>query len=397
MRKICVFTGTRAEYGLLKPLLEEIRDDSDLELRIIASCMHLSPEFGLTYQIIEEDGFVIDEKIENLLSSDTPTGICKSMGLGLISYAEALERVKPDLNVILGDRFEAFAFAAASMVSRIPIAHLYGGEATYGLIDEPIRHSITKMSHLHFTSTEEYRRRVIQLGESPDKVFNVGALGIENIRKIKLLTKEELENEIEFKLKDQCILVTFHPVTLEEATAGMQFQNLLDALDVFENLCVIFTKTNSDTYGRVINKTIDNYVARNQVKAAAFTSLGQLKYLSAMQHAEAVVGNTSSGIIEAPSFKIPTVDIGDRQKGRVRADSIIDCPPQKEAIVQALKRALSPEFNRSINDMINPYEKDNTAKNIMKVIKDINLSNILKKEFHDISFADKQAIELGNE
>ena len=384
MRRICVFTGTRAEYGLLKPLLEEIREDSDLELRIVASCMHLSPEFGLTHTIIENDGFIVDEKIENLLSSDTPTGICKSMGLGLISYAEALERIKPDLNVILGDRFEAFAFAAAAMVCRIPIAHLHGGEATYGLIDEPIRHSITKMSHLHFTSTKEYRRRVIQLGETPDKVFFVGALGIENIRKMKLLPKDELEREIGFKLADNCILVTFHPVTLENETAGEQFQNLLDAIDEFDGLRVIFTKTNSDTDGRIINRKIDDYVERNQKRAIAFKSMGQLKYLSAINHAIAVVGNSSSGIIEAPSLQKPTVNIGDRQKGRVKTSSIINCKSNKGSITDALHKAFSSEFKIKVVESINPYEKKNTAKTIKNIIKKVKLDNILKKNFYDI-------------
>lgn len=383
-RTICIITGTRAEYGLLYWLMKEIQEDADLELQIIAAGMHLSPEFGLTYRQIEKDGFKIDRKIEMLLSSDTPVGISKSMGLGMIGYGEALHRMKPDILVLLGDRFETFCMAAAAQVSRIPIAHVHGGETTQGAMDEAFRHSITKMSHLHFTSTEAYRKRVIQLGESPDRVFNVGALGIENIRKLPLLSREDLEKEIGFSLGRQCILVTYHPVTLEQATAQMQFQNLLNAIDTIDGLRAIFTKANADTEGRIINQMIDEYVTIKKNTVISFTSMGQLRYLSAVKHVDAVVGNSSSGIVEAPSFKVPTVNIGDRQKGRIQTRSVINCSPTKDAIVQALKQAFSLEFRQSIQDMTSPYERENTARNIKETIRDFDLKNILKKEFYDM-------------
>jgi GDP/UDP-N,N'-diacetylbacillosamine 2-epimerase (hydrolysing) len=305
-RKICVVTGTRAEYGLLYWLMKEIESNKDLELQLIITGMHLSPEFGLTYKEIEKE-FKIDKKIEMLLSSDTPVGISKSMGLAQISFAEAYDELKPDIVVVLGDRYEIFSAVSAALVSRIPIAHIHGGEITEGAIDEAFRHSITKMSHIHFTATEEYRKRVIQLGENPDRVYNVGAMGIENIRRIKLLSKEEFEKSINFKLNEKNILVTFHPVTLENNTAENQFSELLEAIDKLKNTNIIFTKANSDTDGRIINKMIDEYVLKNRHKAIAFTSLGQLRYLSAMQYVDAVVGNSSSGIVEDPSFKIGTV------------------------------------------------------------------------------------------
>jgi GDP/UDP-N,N'-diacetylbacillosamine 2-epimerase (hydrolysing) len=317
-RKVCIFTGTRAEYGLLKPLMDEIKSDPDLELQIVASCMHLSPEFGLTYKEIEKDGFNIDEKVEMLLSSDTPSGIVKSMGLGMIGYTDALNRLKPDITVVLGDRFEALAFAIASFVNRIPIAHLYGGEATEGLIDEGIRHSITKLSYLHFTSTEEYRKRVIQLGEEPERVFNVGALGIDNIKKMKLLNKDEIESKLGIKFKSKNLLITYHPVTLKKDESEKEFKALLNVLREMEDTLFIFTKPNADTEGRRIIKLIEEFVKENNDKAIVFTSLGQLNYLSIMKYVDAVVGNSSSGIIEAPSLKVPTINIGDRQKGRIK-------------------------------------------------------------------------------
>jgi GDP/UDP-N,N'-diacetylbacillosamine 2-epimerase (hydrolysing) len=384
MQKICIFTGTRAEYGLLKPLMVEIQKDSNLKLQTLVSGMHLSPEFGLTFKLIEENGFDIDEKVEILMSSDSPVGICKSVGLGMIGYSEALQRLSPEILVILGDRFEAFAAATASIIQRIPLAHLHGGEATYGLIDESIRHSITKMSQLHFTSTEEYRQRVIQLGEHPDRVFNVGALGVENIHRLNLLSKKSLEKEIGFVLSDKCILVTFHPVTLETGTAEKQFKNILEAIDSIEGLRSIFTKANADTESRIINSMIDGFVAKNSHKSIAFTSMGQLKYLSTMKHVNAVVGNSSSAIIEAPSFKVPTVNIGDRQKGRIKAKSIIECESTTESISEALKKALSPELKKKFKDLSNPYEKKNTSKSIKNILKFFDLNGILKKEFYDL-------------
>ena len=336
-RKICIITGTRAEYGLLYWLMKEIQEDSDLELQIIATGMHLSPEFGLTYRQIEKDGFKIDRKIEMLLSSDTPVGVSKSMGLGMIGFAEAYADLKPDIVVLLGDRFEIFSAAAAAMIARIPIAHLHGGETTEGAFDEAIRHSITKMSHLHFTAVEEYRRRVIQLGELPDRVFNVGGLGVDNIKKLNLMNQQEFEQSISFKLGRKNLLITFHPVTLEHATAGEQFQNLLNAIEELQDTIFIFTKPNADTEGRIIIQMIDEYVYRNAHKAVAFTNLGQLRYLSAMQFMDGVVGNSSSGLAETPTFKIGTINIGDRQRGRIKAESVIDCEPNKESILAAIE------------------------------------------------------------
>jgi UDP-hydrolysing UDP-N-acetyl-D-glucosamine 2-epimerase len=383
-RTICVVTGTRADYGLLFKLMEKINSDRDLNLQIISTGMHLSHEFGTTYTSIESDGFVIDKKIEILLSSDTPIGISKSMGLALISFGEVFSELDPDIVVLLGDRFETLCAACTACVACIPVAHIHGGEITEGVIDESFRHSITKMSHLHFTSTEEYRHRVIQLGEPPDRVFNVGALGVDNIQYLKLLDRENLEKTIKFSLGDQCILVTFHPVTLEDNTAGEQFQTLLKAIEASPKLKTIFTKANADTGGRIINQMIDDFVTKNIDRSLTFTSMGQIRYLSTMKHVNAVVGNSSSAIIEAPSFKVPTVNIGDRQKGRVKAKSIIDCEPTLESILGALKKALSPEFKENLEDLSNPYEKQNTSKSIKTILKSFDLKDILKKEFYNL-------------
>ena len=383
MRKICVVTGTRAEYGLLYWLLKEIEADDDLRLQIVATGMHLSPEFGLTYKEIEKD-FKIDKKIDMLLSSDTAIGISKSMGLAQISFSEAYDSLKPDIVVVLGDRYEIFSAASAAMVARIPMAHIHGGETTEGAFDEAIRHSITKMSHLHFTATDEYRNRVIQLGEHPCRVFNVGGMGIENIKRLKLLNKEEFEESIKFKLNKKNILVTFHPVTLENNTAEEQFQELLNAIDKLEDTNIIFTKANSDTDGRVINSMIDEYVSKNKDKSIYFTSLGQLRYLSALQHVNAVVGNSSSGLAEAPSFKIATINIGDRQKGRVKASSVVDCEPNRKSILKAFGRIYSDKFQQNLKNTINPYGNELASKKIVEIIKKTDLTSILKKSFYDL-------------
>ena len=388
-RKICVVTGTRAEYGLLYWLMKEIEADSELELQLIVTGMHLSPEFGLTYKEIEKE-FKIDKKIEMLLSSDTSMGISKSMGLAQISFAEAYEELKPDILVVLGDRYEIFSAVSTAMIARIPIIHLHGGETTEGAFDEAIRHSITKMSHLHFVATGEYRKRVIQLGEEPKRVFNVGGMGIENIKRLKLLSKEEFEKSINFKLNKKNILVTFHPVTLENTTAKDQFSELLEVIDELKDTNIIFTKANSDTDGRIINKMIDEYVAKNSHKSVAFTSLGQLRYLSALQYMDAVVGNSSSGLAEAPSFKIGTINIGDRQKGRIKADSVIDCEPNKEDILKAFTKLYSKEFQDVLIKTQNPYGDGCASAKIIEVLKNIDLRHLLKKSFFDIKFEVKQ-------
>ncbi len=385
MKKICIVTGTRAEYGLLKPLIEKVNKEAALELQLVVTGMHLSTEFGLTYHEIEEDGYPIRAKVEMLLGSDTSVGITKSMGVALIGFADYFEINKPDIVVILGDRYEMLMAASAAMMARIPIAHIHGGETTEGAVDESIRHSITKMSHLHFTATEEYRKRVIQLGEQPQSVYNVGALGIENAKTVRLLKKEELERDIGFQFASRTIMVTYHPVTLEKMTAAKQFQNILDVIDRRNEMKVIFTKANSDTDGRIINQMIDDYVSDNQERCKAYTSLGQLRYLSALQFCAAVVGNSSSGIIEVPSFNIPTVNIGDRQKGRICAASVISCGNEVREIESALETALSPAFRHKASEVFNPYEGERTSDKILKIIcsaleKGINL----KKKFYDL-------------
>lgn len=384
MRKICVITGTRADYGLLFWTMKALQSDTDVELSICVTGMHLSPEFGLTYKKIIEDGFYITDKVETLLSSDTSVGIAKSIGLGIISFSEVFERTEPDLILVLGDRFEIFAACSAAMVSRIPIAHCHGGEATEGLIDEAIRHSITKMSQIHFTSTEEFKKRVIQLGEQPKNVHNVGALGIENINKLKLLDKNGFEDSINFKLKRVNFLVTFHPVTLDSSSAEGQFSELLKALDKYENTTIIFTKPNADTDGRIIIQMIDEYVSKNSSKVVAFTSLGQLRYLSAIQYMDAVIGNSSSGLVEVPSFKIPTINIGDRQQGRVKALSVIDCKAIEFDIEKSIQKAISPEFKELIKFSQNPYGEKNSSTEIIKVLKNTELSGLIKKQFYNL-------------
>jgi len=384
-RKVCVITGTRAEYGLLYWTIYGLHNDPEIELQLIVTGMHLSPEFGLTYKQIETDGFHINKKIEVILSSDSPVGISKSMGLGMIGFSEAYEELKPDVILLLGDRFEIFSAAAAAMIARIPIAHCHGGESTEGLIDEPIRHSITKMSHLHFTSTEEYRNRIIQMGEQPDFVYNFGALGIENINRLKLLSREAFEKSIAFQLNKKNLLVTFHPVTLENATAENQFTKLLEAIDTFHDVTIIFTKANADTDGRIINQLIDEYVMEHSDKAVAFISLGQIRYLSALQFMDVVVGNSSSGLIEVPSFKTATVNIGDRQRGRIKASSVIDCEPTSNAIKNAIEKALSKEFRESLKLIENPYGTKNASENIIPLLKSVPLGNLLKKEFYNLN------------
>lgn len=386
MKRIGIMTGTRAEYGLLKPLMQEINKDNDLELYLIVSGMHLSPEFGMTYQEIEEDGFEINAKVEMLLSSDSPAGISKSIGLGVIGFADEFQRADLDMLILLGDRYEALSAAICAMVMRIPIAHLHGGELTEGAIDEGIRHSITKMSYLHFTSTEQYRSRVIQLGENPERVFYVGALGVENIKKINLMTKEELEKSIHFEIDENTVVVTYHPVTLENNTVEEQFLNLLEVLDRNPKIRMIFTKANADTNGRIVNELIDKYAAQNSERACAFMSLGQKRYLSALKYCRIVIGNSSSGIIEAPSFGKPIINIGDRQKGRICADSVINCGYTQQEIQQAMETALTEEFENKARNCRNPYEKENTAANIISVIKDYLLNDKikLKKGFYDI-------------
>ena len=381
-RTVCIFTGSRAEYGLLKPLMEEIKKDPEIRLQILVSGMHLSPEFGMTYKSIEQDGFRIDEKIEILMSADTSTGICKSVGMGMISFSDAFLRLLPDMVVILGDRFESFSAAASAMICRIPIVHIHGGELTQGAMDDSIRHAITKMSHIHFTSTREYRRRVIQMGECPDLVFNVGALGVDSISRMNLLSKREFEEKAGFRVPEKSFMVTFHPVTLDPQKTKESIANIFHALDYFPDYFVIFTKANADEAGRMINHMIEDYVEKRELSIAV-TSLGQLLYLSALNFVDAVIGNSSSGIIEVPSFRIPTINVGDRQKGRICAKSVLNCPPETDAIVAALNHGLSKAFKQDLADTRNPYEKTGTTQAIQNILKTVKLDDIIKKEFND--------------
>ena len=383
-RKICVATGTRAEYGLLLPLLKLLRDDPRVELQLLVTGTHLSPEFGLTYRAIIEDGFTISAKVEMLLSSDTPVGISKSMALAQMGAAEAFDRLTPTILVVLGDRFEMFAVTAAAMIANLPVAHLHGGEATEGAVDEAIRHSITKMAHLHFTATEIYRQRVIQLGEQPDRVFMVGTPGLDNILGLELLSQSEFEQSIDFELGQCCVLCTFHPVTLSEGKSEAVFNNLLAVLAARPEMRIIFTYPNADTEGRQLINLIDDFVQQHPTRSKAFVSLGQLRYLSALQYVDLVIGNSSSGLTEAPSFKVATVNIGDRQRGRVESDSVITCAESAEAIEQAVTKALSPEFQQSLATVENAYGSGGASEKIAEVLKTFPLEGVLLKSFYDL-------------
>ena len=382
-RKICVITGTRADYGLLRWVMQGIKDDPELTLQIIATGMHLSPEFGLTYREIEKDDFEIDCKVEMLVSSDTSVGTAKSIGLGLIGFADALNELKPDLIVVLGDRFEIFAAVSAALVARVPVAHLHGGEATEGAFDEALRHSITKMSHLHFVAAEEYRQRVIQLGEQPERVFLVGGLGIDNIKRLKLLDRAELEASLDMKLGQKNLLVTFHPVTLEMSTASTQMEELLAALAALNDTQLIFTISNADTGGRALMMMVKEFVSQH-TNARAFTSLGQLRYLSCIAHVDGVVGNSSSGLAEVPSFKKGTINIGDRQRGRLQASSVINCAPTKRSITSALERLYAADFQSNLSQVQNPYGEGGASAKVVKIIARFALDGIAKKSFYDL-------------
>ena len=384
MRKVCVVTGSRADYGLLRWVIEGIRDSSKLELQLVATGMHLSPEFGLTWREIEADGLMIDRKVETLISSDTPIGIAKSMGLGMIGFADAYADLEPDLVLVLGDRYEIFAAATAAMVARLPIAHLHGGEATEGVIDEAIRHSITKMAQLHFAAAEPYRRRVLQLGEAPDRVFNVGGLGIDGVLNHELLDREALEQSLDLRFGSRNLMVTYHPVTLEHDTACAQMSELLDALDQLQDTNLIFTMPNADTNGRVLIRMVDDFVESHE-NAFAYTSLGHLRYLSCLQYVDGVVGNSSSGLTEVPSFKKGTVNIGDRQKGRVRATSVIDCEPERAAISAAIKLLYSSQFQNTLPTVENPYGRGGASQAIVSIIESIPLEDLVLKSFVDLS------------
>ncbi|MES2715829.1 MAG: UDP-N-acetylglucosamine 2-epimerase [Pseudomonadota bacterium] len=382
-RKVCIVTGTRAEYGLLRALALAIRETPGLQLQLLVTGSHLSPEFGLTYREIEADGLAIDAKVEMLLSADTASATAKSMGLGMIGFGDAFERLRPDLVLLLGDRFEILAAASAALVACVPVAHLHGGETTEGAFDESIRHAVTKMAHLHFVAAADYRRRVIQLGESPDRVFQVGGLGVDAIQRLRLLDRATLEQAIGFALGPRNLLVTFHPVTLEAQGAEHQMRELLAALDGLADTHLIFTMPNADSGSRVLARLVDDFVATRQ-HARAYASLGQLRYLSCLQLVDGVVGNSSSGLIEAPTLGIGTVNIGDRQRGRLRAPAVIDCAPERGAILAAIGRLYTPEFRRLAQARANPYGQGGAVEKIVHVLQHHPLDGILKKSFHDL-------------
>lgn len=382
-RKICVVTGTRAEFGLLRPLMREIQAAPGLELQVVVTGMHLSPEYGSTYREVEEAGFRADRKVEMLLGANTATAVSKSVGLGTIGFADAYDGLKPDLIVVLGDRFELLSAVTAALIAGIPVAHIHGGETTEGAFDEAIRHSITKMSHLHFVGAQDYGRRVIQLGEQPGRVFVVGGLGIDVIKQTTLLDRAALEKSLDFALGKKNLLITFHPVTLEGSSSVAQMNALLEALDELDDTNLIFTMPNADTGGRELATLVEAYV-RMRPHARVYSSLGYLRYLSCMQFVDGVVGNSSSGLAEAPSMRIGTVDIGDRQKGRLAADSVIHCEPDRDSIRAALQRLYDPAFQATLERTVNPYGDGGASKRIVEVLRDYPLDNILKKSFFDL-------------
>ena len=386
-RKICVITGGRAEYGLLRWVMQGIRDDPDLDLQLLVTGMHLSPAFGSTYLDIERDGFQIDAKVPVMTELDTPVGVARSMGLGLAGFSQAFADLRPDVIVVLGDRYEIFSAVAAALVARIPVAHLHGGELTEGAFDDALRHAITKMSHLHFVAAQPYRQRVMQLGEAPDNVFLVGGLGVDSMLREPLLSRHELEQALDFSFGMRTVLVTCHPATLSAASPGEQMAELLLALEAMPDTHFIFTLPNADNGGREITAHIDKFVARNP-RAKAYAALGQQRYFSCLAHCDMVVGNSSSGLTEAPSFKKPTVNIGDRQRGRLKASSVIDCEPTSASITAALDRACSADFKQSLENAINPYGDGGAADKVVAKLKEHPLESLIPKVFFDWSMHD---------
>jgi GDP/UDP-N,N'-diacetylbacillosamine 2-epimerase (hydrolysing) len=383
--KICVVTGTRAEYGLLRYLMEAIRDSTKLELQLIVTGMHLSPEFGLTYREIESHGFTIDRKIEMLLSSDTPVGTAKATGLGTIGMADAIDQLAPDLMVVLGDRFEVFAAVTASLFAKVPVAHIHGGETTLGAFDEGMRHAITKMSHLHFVAAEQYRRRVIQLGEIPENVFNVGGLGVDAIKRTTILSREALEESLAFQFGEHNLLITLHPTTLDQSSPDFQWRELAVVLDEMPKVKCIITKPNSDPGNYGITHSIDQYVNRNPERCISVTSLGTQRYWSLMAQVDAVIGNSSSGLLEAPAFKVATLDIGDRQAGRIRADSVIHCDSSSDSIRAGMKRLFSTDFQELLPRTKNPYGEGGAVTSILKELESFHgMERIIQKPFRDL-------------
>jgi len=393
-RKICVITGSRAEYGLLRWVMQGIKDEPSLTLQIIATGMHLSAQFGNTYKEIEGDGFAIDRKVQMLTGSDTGIGIAKSMGNGMIGFADALNELQPDLIVVLGDRFEIFSAVSAALVARIPVAHIHGGELTEGNFDDALRHSITKMSHLHFVAAEEYQNRVIQLGESPDRVFNVGGLGVDNIARTKLISKDELERELQFKFQERNLIVTFHPVTLETDSGLQQLMEMLEALDSFPDIGLIFTMPNADTSSQLMASLIEKYV-KSRDNAASYSSLGVVRYLSALACVDGVIGNSSSGLLEAPILKKGTINIGDRQRGRLTYPSVINCEGISLEISKSINTLYSDQFQESLICGIGSIGLTGSSDRIVELIKGTSIEKLVTKTFYDMHFESFNSLEIG--
>ncbi len=384
MRKICVITTSRAEYGLLFWLMKGIKEDPDIQLQLIVTGTHLSPEFGSTIDRIREDGFHIDRSFDLRMHNDSPTGISHSLAIAIDGFATALATLKPDIIVLLGDRFEILGAATTALIANIPIAHIHGGELTLGAIDDSIRHSVTKISALHFAATDEYRQRIIQLGEDPKRVFNVGGMGLDNIRKLKFFTKKELEADLNIKFQKKNLLITFHPETLEPENSDHHFNELLAVLEEEKETLLIFTLPNADVGNQSLLSILEKFVGKHHDNSVLFKSLGQVRYLSVMKQVDAVVGNSSSGIIEAPSFRIATINIGNRQKGRIRAKSIVDCEPNRESIKMAFVNLNSGAFKESLRHIKNPYGNGGAADKVIRQLKTCNFVDLRYKKFHDI-------------
>ena len=382
-RKLCIITGTRAEYGLLKHLMREIADSDYFELILLVTGSHLSEKFGFTYKEIEGDNFFISRKIDINVHDDSPEGIAESTALSVKGFTKAYLDFQPDLIILLGDRYELLGAAVSAMYQQIPIAHIHGGEVTMGAMDESIRHALTKFSHIHFVANEVYKQRVIQLGEDPNHVFNVGGLGVDAIKRIKLLTKDEIERDLGYKFKDKNLLVTFHPVTLEKSTSFYQMQSLLKAISLRKDTGVIFTMPNADPDNSVITGLIEEFVASHE-HTRLYKSLGQTRYFSCVANVDAVIGNSSSGLTEVPSFKTPTINIGDRQMGRLKAASVIDCEPNFNSIRESINKAYSEPFQKVVIEATNPYGEGGSVHSIMSILTNLRFDNLVKKFFYDL-------------
>lgn len=385
-KKICVVTTTRADYGLLFWLMKYVESSPTLDLQVVVTGMHLSAEYGNTYQHIQRDGFKITAQLSLDLSNDSNAAVAQQMSDCITGFSSIFNEIKPDLVVLLGDRYEVFAISTAAYLCQKPIAHIHGGETTEGALDEAFRHSITKMSYLHFASAEKHRNRIIQLGESPDRVFNVGAMGLDQIAKTQFLERTQLEIDLGFSFQKQNILITYHPTTLHSNTHQENVSEILKALDQFPGIGAIFTKPNSDTGNQRISRLLEEYVSKNSHRCVIHTNLGQLRYLSALQYVDAVVGNSSSGIMEVPAFEIGTINIGDRQKGRLCGKSVVHCELNEEEIVACLNRVMSSEFRQNKENFVNPYGEPGAAKKIINILEHCSLPREIKKTFYDVCF-----------